>query len=79
MLKNLTKSFELLKILLDIETKTKGITDNYIAICMQLEITEKLPPAEIIKNNKSRIFDNEKAVVNILGVSLTDKIKNYVA
>lgn len=57
-----------------IETKLIGQT-NTIANSLKLAVHE-MPYTEVIRMCKSMIFDNEVMMQDVLGIKLTDDIKN---
>ena len=56
--------------------KTRGIDDNLICMCIYMAVVDHMPFDEIIANNKSRIFDNEKVMIESIGSDLVNLIKN---
>jgi len=63
-------------ILLRMETALAG-EGNMVRYCLKKAIADKKPPALIIKETKEMIHDNYNAIADILGVTLTEKIKKF--
>jgi hypothetical protein len=69
---NLGKSFEMLKILLDLETNVSEKTAFGFSI--RLAIKNKKPAVQIIDMIKDQAQDNHEAVARVVGEALTQKI-----
>jgi len=63
-------------ILLRMESALAG-EGNMIVFALKKAIADKKPAALIIKETKEMIHDNYNAIADILGVTLTDKIKKF--
>jgi len=64
-------------ILLRMEQALAG-EGNMVTFCLKKAIADKQPANLIITTTQDMIRDNETAVQNILGIRLTEKIKNFV-
>ena len=63
-------------IILDMESALAG-EGNMITFALKQAIKTKQPAKLIIQTTKDMIRDNYNSVANILGLKLTDKIKNF--
>ena len=63
-------------ILLRMESALAG-DGNMVVFALKKAIADKKPATLIIKETKEMITDNYNAIADILGVKLTDTIKNF--
>ena len=63
-------------ILLRMESALAG-EGNMVVFALKKAITDKKPATLIIKETKEMIADNYNAIADILGVTLTEKIKKF--
>ena len=63
-------------ILLKMESALAG-EGNMVTYCLKKAIADKKPTSLIIKTTQEMIADNYNAIANILGIKLTDTIKNF--
>ena len=63
-------------ILIRMETALAG-EGNMVIFCLKKAIADKQPAKLIIKTTKEMIQDNYNAIANVLGIKLTDYIKNF--
>jgi len=64
-------------ILLKMEAALAGEGNMVTFSLKQAVCNKKLPAAVIIKETKDMIADNYNAIADILGIKLTEKIKNF--
>lgn len=74
-LPDLAKSFQKLKIMLDLQIAATG--DDLISHAIRLAIYKKKSPAETISWLKSQATDNPKIMAEVIGDELTQIILNY--
>jgi hypothetical protein len=63
-------------ILLKMESALAGEA-NMVVFCLKKAIADKQPTSLIIKTTKEMIKDNYESMANVLGIKLTDTIKNF--
>jgi len=63
-------------IVIRMETALAG-EGNMVGYCLKKAIADKRPATLIIKETKEMIQDNYNAIAGILGITLTDYIKNF--
>jgi len=74
-LPDLAKSFQKLKIMLDLQIAATG--DDLISHAIRLAIYKKKPPTETISWLKSQATDNPKIMAEVIGEELTETILNF--
>jgi hypothetical protein len=74
-LPDLAKSFQKLKIMVDLDIKATG--DSLLAFSIRLALYKKESPDEIITWIKSQATDNPKIIAEVIGDELTQTILNY--
>jgi len=74
--KDLSKTFEILKIMLDLETNLN--LNSSFAQTIKFGIDKRQPPKEIFQMIKDQVNDgNRKAVEFAISAEVTDKIMDY--
>ena len=74
-LPDLAKSFQKLKIMVDLDINATG--DSILAFAIRLALYKKESPDEIITWVKSQATDNPKIMAEVIGAELTETILNY--
>lgn len=73
-LKNLTQTFEYLKIIIDLDGKVN--TNTLFGFAIQNAIDTKQPAKNIIKTIAEQANDNYKLIAEVIGENLTKRICN---